>query len=51
MNDKSCIEIFSTTPQSTDFLRKTYVQQVIDVANPSNNCCRVPAKYFTGEFY
>jgi alkanesulfonate monooxygenase len=30
--DKAQIEIFSTTPQSKDFPRDTYVQQVIDVA-------------------
>jgi len=30
--DRSQIEIFSTSPQSKDFPRETYVQQVIDVA-------------------
>jgi alkanesulfonate monooxygenase len=30
--DKSHIEIFSTTPQSKDFPREIYLQQVIDVA-------------------
>jgi len=37
MNDKSPIEIFSTTPQSKDFPRETYVQQVIDVAKWSED--------------
>jgi len=32
MNGKSTLEIFSTTPQSKDFPRDTYIQQVIDVA-------------------
>jgi len=30
--DESSIEIFSTSPQSKDLPRETYVQQVIDVA-------------------
>src|SRR3984885_10858023 len=30
--DRSQLEIFSTTPQSKDRPRETYVQQVIDVA-------------------
>src|SRR3984885_11829163 len=30
--DRSQLEIFSTTPQSKDFPREVYVQQVIDVA-------------------
>lgn len=32
MVDRSQLEIFSTSPQSKDFPRETYVQQVIDVA-------------------
>jgi len=32
MSEKSDIEIFSTAPQSKDFPRETYVQQLIDVA-------------------
>ena len=32
MSEKSHIEIFSTAPQSKDFPRETYVQQLIDVA-------------------
>jgi alkanesulfonate monooxygenase len=33
MFDRSEIEIFSTTPQSKDFTRESYVQHVIDVAS------------------
>src|ERR1700753_536922 len=35
--DRSQLEIFSTTPQSKDFPRETYVQQVINVAQWSEN--------------
>jgi alkanesulfonate monooxygenase len=31
--DESSIEIFSTTPQSKDYSREVYLQQVVDVAN------------------
>jgi alkanesulfonate monooxygenase len=36
-NDKRQIEIFSTTPQSKDFPRETYLRQVIDVATWSED--------------
>ena len=32
-HDESQIEVFSTSPQSKDFLRESYVQQVINVAH------------------
>src|ERR1700740_978014 len=42
--DESPIEIFSTSPQSKDLPRKTYVQQVVDVARWSEEagCSAIP---------
>jgi len=45
--DESSIEIFSTSPQSKDLPRETYVQQVIDVARWSRRGRLVPPYWST----